>query len=229
MPLGQALAACCESLSLPSQPQHGYARGMDPDAQTEIPADRPLELFGEWFALAQAREPNDPEAVALATATPAGAPSLRMVLLKDFGPAGFVFYTNGHSRKGGELAANPQAAMLFHWKSLRRQIRIEGAVSEVDPALADAYFASRSRDSQLGAHASEQSAPMDSRATFLARIARTTARYLTGPVPRPPHWTGFCLVPHAFEFWMDRPFRLHERRRFERGADGGWTSALLYP
>ena len=202
---------------------------MEQEARTEIPADKPFELFAEWFALAKASEPNDPEAVALATATAGGAPSVRMVLMKDVSPEGFVFYTNGHSRKGGELAENPQAAMLFHWKSLRRQIRIEGTVSEVDPAMADAYFASRSRDSQLGAHASDQSRPMDSRGTFLARIAKVTAQHLVGPVPRPPHWTGFRLAPHAFEFWMDRPFRLHERRRFERGADGGWTSSLLYP
>ncbi|MFN5779612.1 MAG: pyridoxamine 5'-phosphate oxidase, partial [Novosphingobium sp.] len=149
--------------------------------------------------------------------------------LKDHGPDGFVFYTNAQSRKGGELLANPQAAMLFHWKSLRRQIRIEGRIEEVDPATADAYFASRSRDSQLGALASDQSRPLGSRAEFLGRIAKVTAQHLVGQVPRPPHWTGFRLVPHAFEFWMDRPFRLHERRRFELDADGNWTSGLLYP
>jgi pyridoxamine 5'-phosphate oxidase len=202
---------------------------MDPQNQDAIAAEAPLALFGEWFAAAQASEPNDPEAFALATATPDGAPSLRMVLLKDWGPDGFVFYTNGHSRKGAELHANPQAAMLFHWKSLRRQIRIEGTVSEVSPEQADAYFASRSRDSQIGAHASDQSAPLGSRGEFLAKIAKTAARYLVGPVPRPPHWTGFRLAPTAIEFWLDRPFRLHERRRFVRGADGSWTSSLLYP
>ncbi|MDE2621366.1 MAG: pyridoxamine 5'-phosphate oxidase [Sphingomonadales bacterium] len=202
---------------------------MEDQQHDAIPAEAPLALFGEWFAAARASEPNDPEAVALATATPAAAPSVRMVLMKDWGPDGFVFYTNGHSRKGGELHANPQAAMLFHWKSLRRQIRIEGRIEEVDPAMADAYFASRSRDSQIGALASDQSAPLGSRAEFLARIARTGARHLIGPIPRPPHWTGFRLVPAAFEFWMDRPFRLHERRRFERNAEGGWSSTLLYP
>ncbi len=194
-----------------------------------IPVAPPLKLFAEWFALAKEGEPNDPDAVALATATPDAAPSVRMVLLKDFGPEGFVFYTNAQSRKGGELLANPQAAMLFHWKSLRRQIRIEGRIEEVDSATADAYFGSRSRDSQLGALASDQSRPLASRAEFLGRIAKVTAQHLVGRVPRPPHWTGFCLVPQAFEFWMDRPFRLHERRRFELGADGTWTSGLLYP
>jgi pyridoxamine 5'-phosphate oxidase len=205
------------------------------EALNAIPESAPFDLFDAWFAEARASEPNDPEAVALATATAGAAPSLRMVLMKDHGAdllgphGGFVFYTNSHSRKGEELLANPQAAMLFHWKSLRRQIRIEGAISQVPDAMADAYFASRSRDSQLGAHASDQSRPLGSRGEFLARIAKTTARHLVGPVPRPPHWTGFCLTPNAFEFWLDRPFRLHERRRFERAAGGGWTSGLLYP
>ncbi len=199
------------------------------DNQDTIPADAPFALFGAWFADARKSEPNDPDAVALATATPSGAPSVRMVLLKDWGPDGFVFYTNGHSRKGGELHANPQAAMLFHWKSLRRQIRIEGTISEVSPEQADAYFASRSRDSQLGAIASDQSQPLGSRGEFLAQIAKVTARYLVGKVPRPPHWTGFRLAPSAMEFWLDRPFRLHERRRFERAPGGGWTSGLLFP
>lgn len=206
------------------------APGMDEQQSADaIPVAPPLKLFAEWFALAKESEPNDPDAVALATATPAAAPSVRMVLLKDFGPEGFVFYTNAQSRKGDELLANPQAAMLFHWKSLRRQIRIEGRIEEVDPATADAYFASRSRDSQLGALASDQSRPLASRAEFLGRIAKVTAQHLVGRVPRPPHWTGFRLVPRAFEFWMDRPFRLHERRRFELDSAGNWTSGLLYP
>ena len=201
----------------------------DQQTQDAIAAEDPLTLFGEWFAAALKAEPNDPEAVALATATADAAPSVRMVLMKGWGPDGFVFYTNSHSRKGGELGDNPQAAMLFHWKSLRRQIRIEGRVHEVSADMADAYFASRSRDSQIGAHASDQSAPLASRGEFIARIAKTGARYLIGSVPRPAHWTGFCLVPEAIEFWMDRAFRLHERRRFVRDGTGSWTSSLLYP
>ena len=203
---------------------------MDPNNQNAIPAEAPLALFDAWFAAARAAEPNDPEAVALASATPTGAPSVRMVLLKDWGPDGFVFYTNAHSRKGGELLANPQAAMLFHWKSLRRQIRIDGRVEEVAPALADAYFASRSRSSQVGAVASDQSASLTTRDDFLARIAETETRYADRPVPRPAHWMGFRLVPAAIEFWLDRPARLHERRRFVRAsAAADWTSSLLYP
>lgn len=205
------------------------AGAMDDQEHSEIPAKAPFDLFAQWFDLARAKEPNDPEAVALATASADGMPSVRMVLMKGHGPDGFVFYTNSHSRKGGELLANPRAAMLFHWKSLRRQIRIEGPVAPVEPELADAYFASRSRDSQLGAHASDQSEPLSSRGAFLARIAKVTAQHLTGPVPRPPHWTGFRLTPERIEFWMDRPFRLHERRLFTRAADGGWASTLLYP
>lgn len=172
-------------------------------SENAIPDEAPFALFDAWFAEARKSEPNDPEAVAVATATPDAAPSVRMVLLKDHGAhllgphGGFVFYTNSHSRKSGELLANPQAAMLFHWKSLRRQIRIEGTIARVPDEMADAYFASRSRDSQLGAHASDQSAPLGSRAEFLARIAKTTAKHLVGQVPRPPHWTGLGVVVGA--------------------------------
>jgi pyridoxamine 5'-phosphate oxidase len=196
--------------------------------KSEIPSGDPIALFGDWLAEACDTEPNDPNAMALATATPDGAPSVRMVLLKGHGPEGFTFYTNAESRKGEEIRANMQAALLFHGKSLRRQSRIEGKVSEVAPEQADAYFASRSRDSQLGALASDQSRPLASRAEFLARIAKVTASHLVGSVPRPPHWTGFCLEPSRIEFWKDRPFRLHDRREFIREGDG-WRDTLLYP
>jgi pyridoxamine 5'-phosphate oxidase len=191
-------------------------------------ADDPIALFDVWYAEAKAAEINDPDAMALATAASGAAPSVRMVLLKGHGPDGFTFYTNADSRKGEELAANPQAALLFHWKSLRRQVRIEGSVEVVSAEEADAYFATRSRDSQIGAHASDQSRPLASRGEFLARIAKVTARYLVGSVPRPPRWTGFRVKPERIEFWTDRPHRLHERRLFTL-ADGSWNEGLLYP
>jgi pyridoxamine 5'-phosphate oxidase len=197
-------------------------------ARDAIPDGDPFALFETWFAEARLAEPNDGNAMALATATPDGVPSVRMVLLKGHSPDGFVFYTNGHSRKGGELAANPVAALLFHWKSLRRQIRIEGPLSQVDDATADAYFASRSRDSQLGAIASDQSSQLASRAQLLERHAEAEERFAGHDVERPRHWTGFRLRPNAIEFWLDRPHRLHERRRFV-STQGGWTSSLLYP
>lgn len=187
-----------------------------------------LPLFDDWYAQAQASEPNDPNAVALATVDADGRPSVRMVLLKGHDERGFVFYTNRESRKAAALAANAQAALLFHWKSLRRQIRIEGAVETVSDAESDAYFASRSRDSQLGAWASDQSRPLDTRETFEARFAEMQARFAGGAVPRPPHWGGYRVVPDAIEFWQDRAHRLHERRLFTRGA-GGWCEGLLYP
>jgi pyridoxamine 5'-phosphate oxidase len=196
--------------------------------QEALPDTDPFALFEEWFTEARLAEPNDSNAVALATATPQGAPSLRMVLLKGHGPDGFIFYTNIHSRKGREIAANPHAALLFHWKSLRRQIRIEGVLAPVDDATADAYFASRSRDSQLGAVASDQSRVLDARETFVRRYEEAAARFEGRDVERPRYWTGFRLTPHAMEFWLDRQHRLHERRRFVRDGDG-WTSALLFP
>lgn len=190
--------------------------------------DDPFRLFGAWFDEARAAEPNDPDAMALATATPDGRPSVRIVLLKGFGPDGFTFYTNAESRKGEELTANPFAALLFHWKSLRRQVRIEGPISEVSSAEADAYFATRSRDSQLGAHASRQSRPLDRRATFEAQYEEMKLRFRGRDVPRPERWTGFRLNPERLEFWTDRPHRLHERRLFVRDGDG-WSEGLLYP
>ena len=199
------------------------------EAEEALPTHDPFRLFEEWFAQARETEPNDANAMALATATPDGRPSARMVLLKGHGADGFVFYTNAQSRKGEEILANPRAALLFHWKSLRRQVRIEGPLSEVTTAEADAYFASRHPDSRLGSAASDQSLPLDSRATYLARVEALRAEYPDGNVPRPPHWTGFRLAPERIEFWIDRAHRLHERRRFARTAAGGWTSTLLYP
>lgn len=188
----------------------------------------PHALFETWFAEAMASEPNDPNAVAVATADASGAPSVRMVLLKGHDARGFVFYTNRQSRKAGELAANSRAALLFHWKSLRRQVRVEGAVEDVAADEADAYFATRGRDSQLGAWASDQSRPLASRTLFEERFAAARVRFDGGAVPRPPHWGGYRVVPRVIEFWHDRAHRLHERRLFTRDGDA-WSEGLLYP
>lgn len=191
-------------------------------------ATDPFVLFDQWFAEARAAEPNDPEAMALATSTKEGRPSVRIVLLKGHGADGFVFYTNQHSRKGEELAENPHAALLFHWKSLRRQVRIEGPVTIVGCQQADGYFATRSRDSQLGAWASNQSWTLPSRAEFEAKYEAMRVKFEGMDVPRPPHWGGYRVAPETIEFWTDRPHRLHERRLFTRGP-GGWIESLLYP
>lgn len=191
-------------------------------------ADDPFALFDDWYIKARETEINDSNAMALATADGEGRPSVRMVLLKGHGPDGFIFYTNYEGRKGGELLANPQAALLFHWKSLRRQIRIEGPVTPVDDATADAYFATRSRDSQLGAWASDQSRPLPERAIFEQRFAEVEKLFAYKPVPRPPHWSGFRVTPQRIEFWEDRDHRLHHRRVFTR-TDSGWDEGLLYP
>jgi pyridoxamine 5'-phosphate oxidase len=190
--------------------------------------ENPHTLFDSWLAEAEASEPNDPNAVAVATVGADGMPSMRMVLLKGHDARGFVFYTNQQSRKADELATDPQAALLFHWKSLRRQVRIEGPVSLVSADEADTYWASRGRHSRIGAWASDQSRPLDSRETFERRVADATARFEGGDVPRPAHWGGYRVAPLRIEFWQDRDHRLHERRLFTRDGES-WREGLLYP
>jgi pyridoxamine 5'-phosphate oxidase len=190
----------------------------------------PLVLFAAWYAEAEKSEPNDPSALSLATVGPDGTPAVRMVLLKGFDASGFVFYTNCQSRKGEHLLAHPKAGMLFHWKSLRRQVRLEGAISQVTAEEADDYFASRARGSQIGAWASEQSRPLESRFALEKRVAEYAARHVVGKVPRPPHWSGFRLQPLRIEFWQDGAFRLHDRLEYQRpAADAPWATRTLYP
>ncbi|WP_027285038.1 pyridoxamine 5'-phosphate oxidase [Rubritepida flocculans] len=188
----------------------------------------PHALFADWMAEATKTEPNDPNAMCLATATPDGRPSARMVLLKGQDARGFVFYTNLDSRKGGELAANPRAALCFHWKTLARSVRVEGPVEPVTAEEADAYFATRARPSRIGAWASKQSRPLEGRWALEKAVAEYTLKFGLGEIPRPPHWSGFRVLPERIEFWRDMPFRLHERRVFHR-TDEGWREELLYP
>lgn len=192
------------------------------------PPSDPIQIVEDWLGEAESSEPNDPTAMALATVGADGMPSLRMVLLKGMGPDGFVFYTNFESRKGRHLLAHPQAALLFHWKSLRRQVRIEGAVGTVSEAEADAYFQSRHRDSRIGAWASQQSRPLEGRFELEKRVAEYGLKYAVGKVPRPPYWSGFRLQPRLIEFWQDGAFRLHNRLVYHREGDA-WRTERLYP
>ena len=223
----------------PSEPIKGEWKKPDyytgPQAAAYADAKDPYRLFEAWFAEARAHEPNDPNAMALATVDASGMPNVRVVLLKGLdetaqADCGFVFYTNHEGAKGQELLASKQAALNFHWKSLRRQVRVRGHVSTVSAAEADAYFATRPRGSQIGAWGSNQSRPMENRAEFERIVADYTAKFGTGPVPRPPHWSGFRVTPVEIEFWHDRPFRLHERLTFRRAdARSPWTTAQLFP
>ncbi|MFG1345598.1 pyridoxamine 5'-phosphate oxidase [Xanthobacter autotrophicus DSM 431] len=193
-------------------------------------ASEPFALFADWLADAEKTEPNDPNAMTLATVDSDGLPDARMVLLKGLDARGFVFFTNTGSAKGRELAATPKAALVFHWKSLRRQVRVRGPVEQVSDAEADAYFATRPRLSQIGAWASSQSRPLEGRFALEAAVASATARYALGTVPRPPHWTGFRVLPVAMEFWHDRPFRLHDRLQFRRESEAAaWAKSHLFP
>ncbi|SMQ58906.1 Pyridoxamine 5'-phosphate oxidase [Devosia lucknowensis] len=189
----------------------------------------PFAIFEEWFALAQDSEPNDPHAMALATADESGLPDVRMVLLNRRDARGFCFFTNFESAKGRQLLANPQAAMVMHWKSLRRQVRMRGPVEQVTPAEADAYFASRAKGSRIASATSKQSRPLDSRQQMMDEVEALTAMIGDGDMPRPPHWSGFRIVPSAVEFWKDGEFRLHDRVRFTREGEGPWSATRLYP
>jgi len=212
----------------PSPTEDEYLKAVASADLPPLTADDPIALFADWLSEAVKSEVNDPNAMALATVDGDGLPDVRMVLLKDAGADGFVFYTNLGSAKGRQLAASGKAALLFHWKSLRRQVRVRGTVSPVSEAEADAYWATRARPAQLGAWASEQSRPLPDRLAFEKAIAAYGLKFGLGKAPRPPHWSGFRLTPAHIEFWRDRPFRLHERLVFD-AAPGGWTTSRLYP
>lgn len=212
----------------PSPTEDEYLKAVASADLPPLTAEDPVALFSEWLAEAVRSEVNDPNAMALATVDLDGLPDVRMVLLKDAGPDGFVFYTNLGSAKGRQLAASGKAALLFHWKSLRRQVRVRGTVSAVSVEEADAYWATRARPAQLGAWASQQSQPLPDRLAFERAIAAYGLKFGLGKAPRPPHWSGFRITPSHIEFWRDRPFRLHERLVFE-AAPGGWTTSRLYP
>lgn len=215
---------------IPPSPSDAEYRRDQRDDQPELRADDPFALFADWLTEAKASEVNDPNGMALATVDDAGLPDVRMVLLKDVDAGGFVFYTNLGSAKARQLAGDPRAGVLFHWKFLRRQVRARGPVERVTDAEADAYFATRARESQIGAWASEQSAPLESRELLKARVAEQEQRFEGGEVVRPPHWSGFRVRPLQIEFWRDRAFRLHERLLFTRAdPDAAWETTRLYP
>ena len=218
-----------ETLIPPSPAENDYVRAVEAAAPLPLlPEENPFSLFEAWLREATASEPNDPNAMTLATVDASGMPDARMVLLKSVDARGFVFYTNVESAKGNELAVNAKAALCFHWKSLRRAVRVRGEVETVTSEEADAYFASRARSARIGAWASDQSRPMPDRFALEKRVAEVGLRFGLGAVPRPPNWSGYRVLPASFEFWRDRPFRLHERLVFARAGDG-WTTRRLYP